>query len=62
LQAEAIELPPKTELFHGFLSPVYRFMCITMFAFVWRVVPETKGKTLEEIEEIWREKAIRSRS
>jgi hypothetical protein len=22
LQAEAIELPPKTELFHGFLSPV----------------------------------------
>jgi hypothetical protein len=29
-------------------------MSVTMFVFVWRVVPETKGKTLEAIEEMWR--------
>jgi sugar porter (SP) family MFS transporter len=31
----------------------YSTMCVTMFVFVWRVVPETKGKTLEAIEELW---------
>jgi SP family arabinose:H+ symporter-like MFS transporter len=33
---------------------LYSAMCVTMFVFVWRVVPETKGKTLEAIEELWR--------
>ena len=33
---------------------LYSTMCVAMFLFVWRVVPETKGKTLEEIEEMWR--------
>ncbi|HEX8985735.1 MAG TPA: sugar porter family MFS transporter [Bryobacteraceae bacterium] len=33
---------------------LYSSMCVTMFLFVWRVVPETQGKTLEEIEEYWR--------
>jgi SP family arabinose:H+ symporter-like MFS transporter len=33
---------------------LYSTMCVTMFVFVWRVVPETKGKTLEAIEEMWR--------
>ncbi len=33
---------------------LYSTMCVTMFVFVWRVVPETKGKTLEEIEQMWR--------
>lgn len=41
---------------------LYSSMCITMFLFVWRVVPETKGKTLEEIEEMWRKPATRPRS
>lgn len=32
---------------------LYAGMCATMFVFVWRVTPETKGKTLEEIEKLW---------
>ena len=31
----------------------YATMCILTFLFVWKVVPETKGKTLEEIERSW---------
>jgi len=33
---------------------IYAAMCVTTFVFVWRVTPETKGKSLEEIEEMWR--------
>lgn len=32
----------------------YAVMCLFTIVFVWRVVPETKGKTLEEIEQWWR--------
>jgi sugar porter (SP) family MFS transporter len=32
----------------------YGLMCVLTFIFVWRVLPETKGKTLEEIEKWWR--------
>jgi len=28
-------------------------MCTLCFAFVWRFVPVTDGKTLEEIEQQW---------
>jgi hypothetical protein len=35
---------------------LYSTMCVTMFVFVWRMVPETKGQTLEAIEELWRVK------
>ncbi len=33
---------------------IYAFMCILAFAFIRKFVPETKGKTLEEIEMFWR--------
>ena len=33
---------------------LYASLCVVTFVFVWRCVPETKGKTLEEIEKIWR--------
>jgi len=33
---------------------VYSGMCILAFLIVWRLTPETKGKTLEEIEAFWR--------
>ncbi|MCL5745531.1 MAG: MFS transporter, partial [Acidobacteria bacterium] len=32
---------------------LYAGLCIFTFLFVWRVVPETKGKSLEEIEKMW---------
>jgi len=31
----------------------YGIMSILSFVFVWKMVPETKGKTLEEMEKIW---------
>lgn len=31
----------------------YAVVCIAAFLFVWRGVPETKGRTLEEIEKVW---------
>ncbi len=33
---------------------LYGVMCVTMFLIVWLATPETKGKTLEEIEKLWR--------
>ena len=31
----------------------YGVMSVLSFLFVWKMVPETKGKTLEEMEKIW---------
>jgi SP family arabinose:H+ symporter-like MFS transporter len=33
---------------------LYSGLCVFTFLFVWRVCPETKGKTLEEIEVLWK--------
>jgi SP family arabinose:H+ symporter-like MFS transporter len=33
---------------------LYATMCLVMYLIVWLVTPETKGKTLEEIERLWR--------
>lgn len=38
---------------HGFPFFVYGAMCVVLVIFVGRVVPETKGKSLEEIEKMW---------
>jgi len=32
---------------------VYSVMCVFTFLLVWKLVPETKGKSLEEIEQLW---------
>ncbi len=43
-----------TRIFHhGFAYWIYGFMGILAALFVWRFVPETKGKSLEEIEKTW---------
>jgi SP family xylose:H+ symportor-like MFS transporter len=31
-------------------------MSLLSFVFVWKMVPETKGKTLEAMEELWLKK------
>jgi SP family arabinose:H+ symporter-like MFS transporter len=33
---------------------VYAGLSVVTFFFVWLALPETKGKTLEEIQEWWR--------
>jgi sugar porter (SP) family MFS transporter len=38
---------------HGFPFWVYAVLCGVTVLFVWRWVPETKGRTLEEIERSW---------
>jgi MFS transporter, SP family, xylose:H+ symportor len=38
---------------HGFAYWIYGLMGIIAAVFVWKLVPETKGKTLEEIEKLW---------
>ncbi|MBW4026224.1 MAG: sugar porter family MFS transporter [Acidobacteria bacterium] len=35
---------------------LYSMLCVLTFALVWRVVPETKGRSLEEIETLWQQK------
>ena len=46
-----------TDKFHnGFAYWIYAVMGILAALFMWKVVPETKGKTLEELEKIWKKK------
>jgi MFS family permease len=32
---------------------LFAALCVVSFVFVWRLVPETKGRSLEEIQERW---------
>jgi len=41
---------------HGFSYWIYGVMGILSAIFMWKFVPETKGKTLEEIEDLWEKK------
>lgn len=46
-----------TELFnHGFAYWVYGIMGVLAALFVWKMVPETKGRTLEDMESLWSRK------
>jgi MFS family permease len=38
---------------HAFPFYVYAAFCLILVLLVWRLVPETKGRTLEEIEKTW---------
>jgi SP family xylose:H+ symportor-like MFS transporter len=39
---------------HGFSYWIYGLMGILAALFMWRLVPETKGKSLEEMEKLWK--------
>lgn len=44
-----------TALFHhGFSYFIYGVMGLFAAIYVWKFIPETKGKTLEDIEHLWR--------
>jgi SP family xylose:H+ symportor-like MFS transporter len=38
---------------HGFAYWIYGVMSIIAALFVWRFVPETKGRSLEQMETLW---------
>ncbi|MGA2871824.1 MAG: MFS transporter, partial [Verrucomicrobiota bacterium] len=45
------------DMFHyGFPYFVYAFMAVLAAFFTWKFIPETKGRTLEELEELWERK------
>jgi len=38
---------------HGFAHWIYGGMSILAALFVWKLVPETKGRSLEQMEKLW---------
>jgi SP family xylose:H+ symportor-like MFS transporter len=48
--------PAMMEFSSGLTYCFYGAMSILSFIFVWKMVPETKGKTLEEMEHLWSRK------
>lgn len=38
---------------HGFPFLLYATFCVVLVVVVWKMVPETKGRSLEEIERMW---------
>ncbi|MGK7391043.1 MAG: D-xylose transporter XylE [Candidatus Cyclobacteriaceae bacterium M2_1C_046] len=48
--------PAMMEFSGAFTYSFYGIMSVLSFLFVWKMVPETKNKTLEEMEELWENK------
>lgn len=44
---------------HMFAYALYGVICILAALFVWRLVPETKGKTLEDMTKLWKDRMKR---
>ncbi|MBQ2402385.1 MAG: D-xylose transporter XylE [Prevotella sp.] len=42
---------------HWFTYGLYGVICVLAAVFVWRLVPETKGKTLEDMTKLWKKEA-----
>ena len=49
--------PALYEFSPGFAYGLYGVICVIAALFVWRMVPETKGLTLEQMSNLWRRKA-----
>ena len=39
---------------HMFAYALYGIICVIAAIFVWKLVPETKGKTLEDMSKLWK--------
>ena len=48
-----MHLVPGDDFGHWFTYGLYGVICLCAAIFVWRLVPETKGKTLEEMTALW---------
>ena len=46
--------PPMMEFSGGMTYGFYGLMAVLSAIFVWKMVPETKGKSLEEMEQLWK--------
>lgn len=47
---------PMYNFSHSFAYSLYGVICVLAALFVWRLVPETKGKTLEDMTALWKGK------
>ncbi|MBQ7514299.1 MAG: D-xylose transporter XylE [Prevotella sp.] len=47
---------------HWFTYGLYGIICLLAALFVWRLVPETKGKTLEDMTELWMNETVKKTS
>ena len=51
-----MHLQPGDDFGHWFTYGLYGLICVGAALFVWRLVPETKGKTLEDMTQLWNER------
>nr|AIF26910.1 putative major facilitator transporter [uncultured bacterium fosmid pJB154B8_contig I] len=49
-------VPMANSLGYWFVYALYGIICIIAAIFVWKLVPETKGKTLEDMTRLWKKK------
>ena len=52
-----MEIVPGDSFGHIFAYGLYGVICVVAAIFVWKLVPETKGKTLEDMTKLWKKGA-----
>ncbi|MEK4299693.1 MFS transporter [Oceanobacillus sp. FSL W8-0428] len=50
--------PPINDVLGGMTFSIYGALSVLAVIFIWKFVPETKGKTLGELEQIWENKSV----
>lgn len=51
-----MHLTPGDDFGHWFTYGLYGLVCVLAALFVWRLIPETKGKTLEDMTALWKKR------
>ncbi|MCQ2212147.1 MAG: D-xylose transporter XylE [Bacteroidaceae bacterium] len=49
-------VPMANSLGYWFVYAMYGIICVVAAVFVWKLVPETKGKTLEDMTKLWKDR------